>query len=70
MTQFYADQDVRVGDISELRRYWSDPAYQAACDAERAANRALVNASIDRGMAALNAKQAARWAAEEAEQAA
>lgn len=40
-----------------------DPAYLA----EQAAGRAALNAAIDRGMAPLNARQAARWAAEEAE---
>lgn len=39
-----------------------DPAYLA----EQAAGRAALNAYIDRGMAPLNARQAARWAAEEA----
>lgn len=67
-SHFYADQGVQVsGDLTELRRYWSDPAYREACDAEVEVNRALCHAAIDRGMAALNEKQRARWAAEEAE---
>lgn len=60
------EQDVQISDCAELRHYWSDPAYRAQCDAEVAANRALCNAAIDRGMAALNQKQRDRWAAEEA----
>lgn len=47
---------------SELEVYWRDPAPFLA---EQAENRARANAAIDAGMAGLNAKQAARWAAEE-----
>ncbi len=47
--------------IDELRSYWRDP---APFDAEIAENRRMVNAAIDAGMAGLNAKQVARWAAE------
>lgn len=60
------ETDIQISDCAELRRYWSDPIYRAACDAEVEANRALCHASIDRGMAPLNEKQRARWAAEEA----
>ncbi|WP_375272078.1 hypothetical protein [Sphingomonas sp.] len=54
-------------DFFELERYWNDPAYRDQLDRETAQNRALANAAIDRGMAASRARQAARWAAEEAE---
>lgn len=46
----------------EIESYWRDPSYY---DAEIAANRRTLHAAIDAGMAPLNAKQAARWAAEE-----
>lgn len=38
--------------IPTLRRYWRDPAYRAALDAERDAVRAQINAQFDAAIAA------------------
>lgn len=46
-------------NFAEIQSYWRDP---APLNAEIEANRAEVHAAIDRGMAPLNDKQAARWA--------
>lgn len=45
----------------DLEAYWQNP---RPFEAEVADRRASIHATIDNGMAALNAKQAARWAQE------
>lgn len=50
-----------------LTRYFRDPAFAAELDAETQRNRDAINASIDAGMSALNARQQARWEAEAGE---
>lgn len=49
-------------NFDTLESYWRDPAPFDAAEAER---KSEVHRQIDQGMAALNAMQAARWAAEE-----
>jgi hypothetical protein len=46
-------------DLTELRRYWNDPAYRSEVAANVAAYREQVNAMFD-----TRAAQEARWAAE------
>lgn len=60
------EQMIARDGFSAIKRYHGDPTYRAEVDAEVAANRDAVNTAIDAGMAGLNAKQQARWAAEEA----
>ncbi len=50
-------------NFETLEAYWRDPAPFEAAEVVR---KTAVHQRIDQGMAALNAKQAARWAAEEA----
>lgn len=47
-----------------FNRYWSDAAYRERLRQEADDMVRLAHRSIDAGMASLNAKQAARWAAE------
>lgn len=49
-------------NFATIEAFWRDPAPFEAAEAVR---KAVVHSHIDRGMAALNDKQAARWAAEE-----
>lgn len=53
-----------VPAADEIERYSTDAAYRSALDADTAGQRANANAAIDAGMAAANARQAARWASE------
>lgn len=54
MRQVWADVranlEERGIEVPELQRYWSDPAYRAAAQAERQAMADKANAAIDAGM--------------------
>jgi hypothetical protein len=47
MDPFSTPDTDAVPDTSELRRYWSDPSFAAAIDAEQAAKRAQCHAHYD-----------------------
>lgn len=59
MTAYARDHHRQHMSFAAIEGHWRDP---APLNAEIEANRAEVHASIDRGMAPLNDKQAARWA--------
>lgn len=64
LNHIQADTD-RLGEgFLGVKRYFEDAAYRAEIDAEVAGNRARMHAAIDAGMAPLNQRQQARWAAE------
>ena len=61
MTADARDHHRQHMSFAALEQHWRDP---APLNAEIEQNRAQVHAAIDRGLAALNAKQARRWAQE------
>lgn len=67
-TAYHTDMadDVAVGPIDTLRRYWFDANYRAQEQQEREERRARFNAAMAAHDARERARQEARWAAEEA----